>query len=264
MDAQPPRAGAPAWSYTGQGGPAAWADLDPAYSMCASGREQSPIDLSEAARGAVAQPRFAYARATFHLHDTGHSIEAVAPPGNEVDVAGVAYRLEQFHYHAPSEHRIGSDAFAIELHLVHRAGDGGLLVIGVLVQPGAPNAAVDGLADALTPIGGRHATLADFDPSVLLPDGGRGPRYAYRGSLTTPPCTEGVLWIVFATALQLSDAQIARFTAIHDATNRPLQPRNGRVLLLDDGKRTSRSPAPASDAAPRRSVPGSTTRRRSG
>lgn len=235
MDAQRPTESAPAWSYEGANGPPAWAALDPAYRACASGREQSPIDLSEATRGTIAQLHFAYEQGRFELRDTGRTVEATASRGSDVGVAGTLFRLEQFHYHAPSEHRIGTRGFALELHLVNRTAEGQLLVIGVLVEPGAPNPALDPLVEALPRTAGARTTLAGFDPMALLPERGRGPRYAYRGSLTTPPCTEGVLWNVLATPLQLSDAQITRFTALHRATNRPLQPRNGRALLLDDG-----------------------------
>ena len=216
----------------GRPDPPHWGGLDPAYRACSAGREQSPIDLADATPGSPAPLHFRYRRSTFELHDDGRSVQANASPGSTLSAGGVAYQLLQFHHHAPSEHQVEGRSFALELHLVNRSDSGQLLVLGVLVRSGRSHPAFDRLIAALPPRAGEHSMLSCFDPLSLLPDAGRGARYAYTGSLTTPPCTEGVLWNVFASPLELSAAQIRRLASDHERTNRPLQPRNGRTLVL--------------------------------
>jgi carbonic anhydrase len=235
LTADPEAESSPKWSYTGANGPTHWGSLDPAYRACATGRRQSPINLAHAMRGTLPPLRFSYGQSTFELHNNGHSVEADAGPGNTVSVSGVAYRLVQFHYHAPSEHRIDGRSFVLELHLVNESTSGQLLVLGVLIRPGRANPAFDRLIAALPTHDGQHSKLTGLNPLSLVPNRGRGARYAYSGSLTTPPCTEGVRWNVFATPLELSRAQIRRFTVIYDHHNRPLQPRNGRPVVLGAG-----------------------------
>jgi carbonic anhydrase len=229
-------AGGAKWSYSGANGPAYWGSLDPAYRACATGRSQSPINLTHARRGKLAPLRFSFRKSTFELHNNGHSVQADAVPGNTVRQSGVVYQLTQFHYHAPSEHQVNGRSFALELHLVNESASGQSLVLGVLIRPGRANPALARLIAALPAHVGRHAKLTGFNPLSLLPDRGRGPRYAYAGSLTTPPCTEGLRWNVFAKPVELSRAQIRRFTAIYDHTDRPLQARNGRVVVLGGGR----------------------------
>jgi carbonic anhydrase len=152
-----------------------------------------------------------------------------------VTVSGVAYQLLQFHFHAPSEHRVGGRSFALELHLVNESSSGRLLVLGVLIRPGRANRAFDRLIAALPASPGQRRRLTGLIALTLLPEKGQGARYTYSGSLTTPPCTEGVSWNVFATPVELSPAQIRRFTVIYDHNNRPLQPSNGRAVRLGRG-----------------------------
>ncbi|HEY8638551.1 MAG TPA: carbonic anhydrase family protein [Solirubrobacteraceae bacterium] len=225
----------PEWSYAGATGPARWGALDRAFRACATGRRQSPINLAHAARAKLPALRLAYGQSTLELESNGHSVEAASGPGNRLTVGGVHYSLVQFHYHAPSEHRIDGRSFPLELHLVNKSPDGQALVLGALVRAGHANPAFARLIAALPTHEGQHRTLTGFDPLSLLPGRGRAARYAYTGSLTTPPCTEGVRWNVFATPVELSPAQIRRFTSIYDHHNRPLQPRNGRPLVVGTG-----------------------------
>jgi carbonic anhydrase len=223
------------WSYTGANGPAHWGSLDPTYHVCSSGRRQSPINLLRPARGRLPRLRFSYRNSSFALDNNGHSVGAEAGSGNIVTASGVAYRLTQFHFHAPSENWVGGRSFALELHLVNESSSGRLLVLGVLIRPGRANPAFNRLIAALPASPGQHRTLPRLDPLSLLPEKGQGARYTYSGSLTTPPCTEGVGWNVFATPVELSPAQIRRFTAIYDHNSRPLQPSNGRAVRLGRG-----------------------------
>jgi carbonic anhydrase len=220
------------WSYTGANGPAHWGSLDSSYRVCSTGRRQSPINLVHPARGRLPRLRFSHRSSSFALDNNGHSVEAEAGSGNIVTVSGVAYRLSQLHFHAPSEHSLGGRSFALELHLVNESSSGRLLVLGVLIRPGQANRAFDRLIAALPASPGQRRRLTGLNPLSLLPERGQGARYTYSGSLTTPPCTEGVSWNVFATPVELSPAQIRRFTAIYDHNNRPLQPSNGRAVRL--------------------------------
>jgi carbonic anhydrase len=223
------------WGYTGAYGPAHWGSLDPTYRVCSAGQRQSPINLVRPARGTLPRLRFSYRNSSFAVDNDGHSLGAEAGSGNIVTVSGVAYQLSQFHFHAPSEHRVGGHSFALELHLVNKSSSGRLLVVAVLIRPGRANRAFDRLIAALPASPGQRRRLTGLNALSLLPEKGQGARYIYSGSLTTPPCTEGVSWNVFATPVELSPAQIRRFTAIYDHNNRPLQPSNGRPVRLGRG-----------------------------
>jgi len=159
-------------------------------------------------------------------------VNFAAGSGNTIVVDGTLYELLQFHFHAPSEHTVAGASFAMELHLVHKSAGGGLAVVGVLLQQGAASAS---LAPVLTSIpvdiSVEHDLSAPIDLMQLLPADRRV--YRYPGSLTTPPCSEGVKWILFTTPMDVDTAQAAAYTALYTGTNRPPQPRGARFLLQD-------------------------------
>jgi carbonic anhydrase len=230
-------AGKPAaFGYGATDGPSRWASLDPAYEECAVGRRQSPIDLKEGKRTALPKIDFAYRPAEVKLENNGHSVEAEAAPGSKIEIAGAEYALKQFHFHAPSEHRLDGRALPLEFHFVHEADGGGLVVLGVLVEEGRSNPAFSRLVDALPrEEGERLSTEGKVSTLNLLPEAaGTTSRWSYGGSLTTPPCTEGVRWEVFDDPIEMSRAQIDRYTAVYSDTNRPIQPLNGRRLTVSD------------------------------
>jgi len=231
---EPAEPAPPEFGYTGAIGPSEWGELDSAYSACSKGSEQSPVDLGDAEPGPVPEIAFAYEPATATLTNNGHSVEADLESESSIEVDGSRYALSQFHYHAPSEHRVGERAFPMELHFVHASPDEEIFVLAALVEAGEANPAYDDLVDALPAGGGETAKLADpIDPSELLPPGFADARHhSYEGSLTTPPCTEGVGWAVLEQPLELSEGQIASYTSIYSSTNRPLQPLNGRAVQL--------------------------------
>ena len=240
-DEEPPAGGsdpaepAPAeFGYTGAIGPSEWGELDPAYSACSEGSEQSPVDLGDAKPGPVPEISFDYEPATATLINNGHSVEAELESDSSIEVDGSRFALSQFHYHAPSEHRVGERAFPMELHFVHQGPGEEIFVLGALVDAGEANPAYDDLVEALPADSGESAELANpIDPAELLPPGFTEARHrSYEGSLTTPPCSEGVSWSVLEQPLELSEDQIARYTSIYSSTNRPLQPLNGRAVHL--------------------------------
>jgi carbonic anhydrase len=214
---------APHWDY-GKDGPGAWGMLSDQYRTCATGRKQSPIDLDPAhATHADRPPLIVHYTPTTVLElDNGHTIQDQVPPGELVELAGARFELEQFHFHHPSEHTLNGRHFPLEIHLVHRGERGKLLVVGVLVAEGAENPALRMLFEHL-PHGAQRVKVAT-DPVALLPS--TLGYLTYDGSLTTPPCTEGVTWLVLATPIEASAAQIAQFSAVFPNNSRPTVPRD--------------------------------------
>ncbi|HKP17507.1 MAG TPA: carbonic anhydrase family protein [Gaiellaceae bacterium] len=224
------------WRYSGDLAPRHWATLDPAYHLCGSGRAQSPINLAGAQHAPVAPLRPAYRRTGFRLLDTGHTLEAepVAPAGG-IALGRTRYRLTEFHFHAPSEHRLAGRRFKLELQLVHRSDDGRVVALAVFIREGRQEGALSGLLREPLPLpevtgGSSQSAPATLNPVDLLPRSRA--TYRYTGSLTTPPCTEGIRWIVFRQPIELSRDQILAFVHRYDGINRPLQPLNGRIIAL--------------------------------
>ncbi len=235
-------AGDTPWHYEGESGPANWGRLDPKFSACSEGRSQSPIDISNPTRGDTPQLRAHFPPADLRIvhHESvadgvnnGHTIQINYAGGETLTLGDAAYRLAQLHFHAPSEHTVDGQQFPMEMHMVHKAADGRLAVIGTLIREGADNGAFATVWSNLPSKKGAEthypALKIELDP--LLPTVRTS--YRYDGSLTTPPCSEGVSWIVMATPIELSKEQIAAFTRIVHDNNRPVQPLNGRTIKTD-------------------------------
>ena len=230
----------PHWDYAAAG-PNLWASLSSEFSLCAEGSEQSPIDLpasldvdSEEGIDQESMPFTLEATSTatpLGVVDNGHTIQASLDEGNSLGFGGTEYELKQYHFHAPSEHTIEGRHAPLEVHFVHQSLDGGLAVVGVLMEEGTSNSALQPLWQSLPEAEGSAHRLEDYDLDLdaLVPEG--GDFYHYRGSLTTPPCSEGVLWLVRQEALELSGEQIGTFTALIQNNNRPVQPLNERVVV---------------------------------
>jgi carbonic anhydrase len=230
-EAESPEEGS--WSYEGQTGPAAWAELEADYATCATGQHQSPVDLidaSEVPSGEAAQVTYDHQPASYEVVHTGHTIQAdVDSPAGGITVDGEEYELLQFHAHLPSEHAFGGQRADLEVHLVHQNAAGELAVVGVLVEEGQSDyALVDAWADL--PTGEETVSLADFDAGTLLPEDRT--TYQYEGSLTTPPCTEGVQWLVMQETATAPSEVITGFEDAVGESARPLQPLNDRDLVL--------------------------------
>jgi carbonic anhydrase len=223
----------PEWSYSGSTGPENWGSLSSEYAACSEGTEQSPIDLA----GGSGDPpalEVEYGSSPLALVNNGHSVEAEIEGEHAITLDGTRYTLAQFHFHAPSEHTLEGEALALELHFVNAAEDGSLAVLGVMVREGGENPAWSGVTDALanTVEEGDGADVGQTDLAALLPaDPASARRWSYPGSLTTPPCSEGVAWTVFADPIEMSAAQIASFTSAYDGNARPVQPLGDRELL---------------------------------
>jgi carbonic anhydrase len=233
----------PLWHYEGEEGPAHWGTLSAKFASCQSGRAQSPIDIVAPARRVTSDAIVlklppTSLRIVHHDHvadavNNGHTIQVNYSEGDTLTVGGRAYQLVQYHFHAPSEHTVNGEQFPMEMHLVHTSADGQLAVIGVLIVEGAHNAAFDPIWAHLPVTKGveNHLEHVKVDVDALLPTART--TYRYDGSLTTPPCSEGVKWFVMTTPIALSKAQIGAFTALFHGNNRPVQPLNGRPVLTD-------------------------------
>ncbi len=222
----------PHWSYAGAEGPNKWGDLDATYQACKAGQQQSPINLTAATHQQLAAPVFHYQATNLRVLNNGHTVQVNCDEGSYLELNGQRYNVVQFHYHAPSEHTVDGKSYAAELHIVHKNTEGKLAVVGILLQAGQANPAYDSFISHLpkteTP---ETAVSAKIDVGALLPS--NHTTYRYAGSLTTPPCTEGVTWIVMKTPVQLSTAQLAQLAAVHNHNNRPVQPLNQRTLMDD-------------------------------
>jgi len=219
----------PHWTYEGHHGPGAWASLDPGYASC-SGLNQSPVDLADTVDAELPPLQLTPAADLVALVDNGHTLQVNAGGDSRLQLDGRAFTLRQFHFHAPSEHRIDGRQFPLEAHLVHSDADGRLAVIGVLFDAGASHPLLQALVDHLPTDSAPRAIDTDLAAASLLPD--QHDYFRYNGSLTTPPCSEGVRWIVVEQASTATAEQIAHIArAMHGPNNRPLQPLNARLVL---------------------------------
>lgn len=217
------------WSYEGEGGPAHWAELKPEYQLCGSGERQSPIDIRDGIEVDLAPIGFTYQPSGFAVLDNGHTVQVNVGAGNTLEVLGRRYELQQFHFHTPSEELVDGRRFDMVVHLVHKDEVGRLAVVAVLLEKGAGHELVQTVWNNL-PLERGLALVAPgaIDPAGLLPEQ-RG-YYTYMGSLTTPPCSEDVLWMVMRQPVQVSEAQLAIFAKLYPMNARPVQPAHGRLI----------------------------------
>lgn len=220
------------WTYAGTHGSAHWAEMNPAYEACGTGRAQSPIDIRDAKVEALPPLQFAYGHVSPAIVNNGHTVQVNVPEGHFLQVGEHRYQLVQFHFHTPSEERVQGRASAMVAHLVHRDAAGKLAVVAVLIQPHRGRSGFDEVLAHLPARPGETLTVAglDLDLAALLPASRR--YYDFEGSLTTPPCSEGVHWMVLADPVSVSPEGIKRFRQVYAANARPVQPLNGRVVRV--------------------------------
>lgn len=218
------------WSYEGGSGPAKWGDLDAANKACAVGAQQSPIDIDHPIRSQLPALKLNWAKSADTIVNNGHTIQLNFAEGSTLTLGDVKYKLVQVHFHRPSEHTIGGKNFPMEAHFVHRAESGGLAVVGVLMAEGKPNAAFSKIIKTM-PTAEGPAVKADagINPGALLPQ--RLGYYRYPGSLTTPPCSEVVEWLVLTDPIQVSAADVTAFARLYPMNARPVQKDNRRYVL---------------------------------
>lgn len=224
---------APDWGYAGEQGPAAWGGLGPTYAACTEGKAQSPIDLRYAKRADYVPLSFSYRSDALAIDNTGHGIQVASAPGSSLRVDGREYVLEHFHFHTPSEHRIQGVPADMEMHLVHRDAQGRLAVVAVLMRAGRHiNSTLSRIAERLPLAEGEkfYGRQVAINPLFLLPQDRS--YFRYQGSLTTPPCTEGVDWFVMAEPVEVDADLIDRFRQVMGPNVRPIQADNARPVYL--------------------------------
>ena len=215
------------WSYSGTTDPRHWGELQQGFATCKIGKEQSPIDIRDAKKGDLPAIGFAYKPGPAEIVNNGHTIQVNPAAGGTLTLASGEYELVQLHFHAPGEERIKGKAYPLGAHLVHRDEEGKLAVVGILFKVGKENPVLARIFEAMPTQPGSKAVLpGDLNVADLLP-ASRG-YYAFTGSLTTPPCSEGVRWQILRQPLELSKAQLAAFRKIYPMNARPVQPLNGR------------------------------------
>jgi carbonic anhydrase len=217
------------WSYDGEEGPTHWGKLNPAWAQCDSGKRQSPIDIHDGIKVDLEPIKFNYKPVHFKVIDDGHTIRVDLEPGNHFTLTGHTYELKQFHFHRPSEEHVNGKGFQMVVHLVHKSDQGKLAVVSLLVDEGVANGIVQTVWNDL-PLERNEPVVptGTIDLSQLLPT--VRDYYTYMGSLTTPPCTEGVLWMVMKQPIKMSAQQIGIFARLYPMNARPVQSNDGRII----------------------------------
>jgi carbonic anhydrase len=223
------------WTYEGATGAEHWSDLNPEYAACNVGKEQSPIDIRDTKKSELPALRFEYKSGPLkYLIDNGHTIRVNyhdAPgDGSFVIAGGKRYHLTQFHFHRPSEEYIQGKPYDMVVHLMHESSDGKIAGVAVLLKAGSANATIERIWEHMPKNQGKEEEVAgvEVDPGGLLPSAAA--YYTYMGSLTAPPCSEGVTWFVLKTPVEISQEQIDAFAKLYPHDVRPIQPLNGRVV----------------------------------
>ncbi len=223
---------APAWGYKGAMGPSHWASLSTDFQECKVGKAQSPIDIRGAKMADLPAIEFNYQAEPLHIINNGHTIEVNVPPGSSITVGGKRYELVQFHFHHPSETKLGGQGFPLELHLVHKDGDGKLAVVAVLMAEGSANPVLANIFKYIPAEKGKESAPdgVGVDATKLLPT--NRAYYTFPGSLTTPPCSEAVTWFVLRSPVRVSKKEVASFAAQYPLNARPDQPLHGRLVQM--------------------------------
>ncbi len=217
------------WSYAGKSGPSHWAEAGPEFSPCKLGKTQSPIDIHATKITALTPIAFNYASSAGEIVNNGHTVQVNLAGAGAMRLASGDYKLVQFHFHTPSEESIDGKRFPLVAHLVHKNENGALAVVAVLFKKGKENAALKQVfAELPAAAGDKHPLASNIDMMATLPS--THAYYAYMGSLTTPPCSEGVHWQVLKQPSEISGKQLAAFRKLYPMNARPVQPLNGRII----------------------------------
>lgn len=214
------------WGYDGSHGPDHWGGVS---QTCANGVNQSPVDIEDAVPAKLSALEVSYQGKVTSLSNNGHTLQASVSGKNQLKVDGKTFTLKQFHFHTPSENLIRARQFPLEAHFVNADEQGNLAVVAVMFDTGAENAALKNLTQSLPSEGVTANLKRPFAVSALLPETEH--YYRFNGSLTTPPCSEGVRWFVMKQPRSLSEQQQQVLAGMMGKNNRPVQPRNARVFV---------------------------------
>jgi len=219
------------WGYTGHTTPDKWGNLSEKYRECGTGLNQSPVNIVHSIHANLPALAPSYTSDSNYIVDNGHTVQVNMAPGSTVNIDNIQFELKQFHFHAPSENHIEGKAFPLEGHFVNLDKDGNIAVLAIMFEEGKENKELAKFWDNMTTKAGEIKELKlSKIANALLPK--EKNYYRFNGSLTTPPCTEGVRWFVFKEPLTISKEQIAKFHNImHVNNNRPIQPLDARVIV---------------------------------
>jgi carbonic anhydrase len=217
------------WTYEGESGPANWSKINSDWAMCGGGRRQSPIDIRDGIKVDLEQIGFDYHPSSFNEIDNGHTIQVTVGGGNFITVGNQSYELQGFHFHRPSEERVNGKGTEMVIHLVHKSAEGKLAIVAVLLERGKQHNLIQTVWNNL-PLEKNElvAPSVVLDLKDVLPE--KREYYTYMGSLSEPPCTEGVLWLVMKQPMQASPAQMALFSRLYPLNARPVQQGFGRMI----------------------------------
>lgn len=224
---------APHWSYDGDEAPQNWSKLSADFHLCEQGKTQSPIDIKDALQVHPRPLNVSYGLPPVNVINNGHSVQVNVREGDFVTLDGEKFVLQQFHFHVPSENTLNGKSFPMEAHFVHMDADGEIAVVAVMFETGAANAELEKIWQQMPEKTGETVPLKSaVSLTGLLPKDLT--HYRFSGSLTTPPCTEGVRWVVIKQPQTLSEAQLEKLQhALHHANNRPVQGLHGRVIVAE-------------------------------
>lgn len=233
------------WSYEGERAPNNWGKLSPVYSLCGSGKSQSPINITEHSKNDHHSWSFKYDATDLHIAhnehmeeiiDNGHTIQVTVDNGSHFIFNETEYELKQFHFHTPSEHTIDGKNLPMEAHFVHQSSDGKLAVVSILFKEGQlKNPTIAKLIEHLPTLKGevKHPENVVLNLGEHIPD--HESVYTYSGSLTTPPCSEDVQWLILSEKMEATKEQIAAFSSVIGPNNRPVQNINNRKVDVVEG-----------------------------
>ncbi|MEJ2374762.1 MAG: carbonic anhydrase [Pseudolabrys sp.] len=224
-------AAGPPWGYEGAHGPDHWGEIDAASKVCGAGTQQSPIDIEHPIKAQLPPIKIAWHDRCKTIVNNGHTIQLDVVPGSTLAMGNDAYALVQFNFHHPSEHTIAGKTYPMEAHFVHRNDDGTLAVLAVMLKAGSSNTVFKKIVETM-PRQAGPAVAADkaIDPHALLPSE-RG-YYRYAGSLTTPPCSEVVNWVLLREPIVVAQADIDAFAKVFPMNARPVQNLDRRFVLM--------------------------------
>ncbi|EJW12999.1 Carbonic anhydrase [Rhodovulum sp. PH10] len=217
------------WGYDGDHGPAHWGELDKASNVCGAGAQQSPIDIGPTIRAELPELKIDWSKGVEKIVNNGHTIQVNVKPGSTLELGDQTYQLLQFHFHRPSEHTVAGKHFPMEVHFVHK-NDAGLAVVGVLMETGDKNPLFAEVIDEMPREAGKSAALdGDLHPEDLLPKARS--YYRYTGSLTTPPCSETVEWLLMTEPVEVASSDVDAFAKLYAMNARPVQKPHRRFVL---------------------------------
>jgi carbonic anhydrase len=221
----------PHWGYSGEVGPEHWAEFESDFGACNSGRNQSPIDLTGFIDAQLPAIAFDYKPGGHQVVNNGHAIQVDYQPGSSISVDGIRFTLKQFHFHSPSENTVNGKSFPLEAHFVHADAKGNLAVVALMFEQGGSNKVLEAIWPKVGTEENSHAPLApEVDAAALL--GADRDYYRYNGSLTTPPCSEGVRWLVLKQSAKATAEQLGLVgKVLGHPNNRPVQPLGARAVL---------------------------------